>query len=126
MRADARRTCRWLLVAAALAPAPALAGPVEVYRTGPQWCPHDRPGTAPRITAEQAIERAKSLLPVDFCAPTGHVDGCFYDPEHAHDAWRVFAQQYKLIDGRQEVRARQHSYIVLDAVGNCLANIPGT
>jgi len=106
--------------------ASALAGPVFVYREGAQWCPHDRPATAPRITAEQAIERAKTLLPPDFCGPDWYVSGCVFDPERAFDTWRVFAQQYKLVDGRKEFLGRDHSYIVLDAVGNCVANIPGT
>jgi hypothetical protein len=103
----------------------ALAGPVLVYREGAQ-CPRDRPATAPRITAAEAIERAKALLPADFCGPNWYVSGCVFDPEHAFDNWRVFAQQYKLVNGEKEIRGRDHSYVVLDAVGNCLANIPGT
>jgi len=96
-----------------------------VYREGP-FCPRDRPPDAPRITPEQAVERAKRLLPTDFCGPTWYVDGCDFDPELAFDTWRVYAQQYKRIDGRHETKGRDHSYVVLDAVGNCLANIPGT
>ena len=103
----------------------ALAGPVLVYREG-EHCPHDRESAAPRISPEQAIERAKMLLPKDFCGPTWYVDGCEFDPERAFDTWRVFAQQYKRIDGRHDTRGRDHSYVVLDAVGNCIANIPGT
>ena len=121
------RTRRVVGVAAAtiLSASSALAGPVLVYREG-AYCPRDRPVTAPRITAAQAIERAKSLLPADFCGPTWYVSGCEFDPEHAFDNWRVFAQQYKLVNGEKEFRGRDHSYVVLDAVGNCLANIPGT
>jgi len=118
---------QWLLVGVTtlLAARAALAGPVLVYRQD-DWCPHDRPVSAPRITAEQAIERAKSLLPKEFCGPNWYVDGCDYDPEPAFDSWRVYAHQYKLVDGRKEFAGREHSYVVLDAVGNCLANIPGT
>jgi len=103
----------------------ALAGPVLVYRQDGA-CPHDRPTDAPRITAEQAIARAQALLPRDFCGPDWYVDGCDYDPERAFDSWRVYAHQYKLVGGRKEFAGRDHSYVVLDAVGNCLANIPGT
>jgi len=103
----------------------AFAGPVLVYRQD-AWCPHDRAADAPRITSEQAIARAQTLLPKDFCGPNWYVDGCDYDPEPAFDSWRVYAHQYKLVGGRKEFAGRDHSYVVLDAVGNCLANIPGT
>jgi hypothetical protein len=102
------------------------AGPVLVYRVGDQACPHDRPADAPRITAAQAVERAKELLPKDFCSPSWWVSGCDFDPEWAYDTWRVFAQQYRLDGDAKDTRGRDHSYIVLDAVGNCIANIPGT
>ena len=115
----------WLPATAFLVASAALAGPVLVYREGAH-CPHDRLATAPRITAAQAIERAQALLPADFCGPTWYVSGCDFDPEHAFDNWRVFARQYKLVNGEKEFRGRDHSYVVLDAVGNCLANIPGT
>ena len=104
----------------------ALAGPVEVYREGDAYCPRDRGPGHPRISAAQAVERAKALLPKEFCAPGWYVDGCEYDAEEAFDTWRVYAHQYKRIDGRNETKGRNHSYVVLDAVGNCLANIPGT
>ena len=121
--------CKALRLAAATAAflsiSTALAGPVLVYREG-RYCPHDRPAGSPRITAEQAIERAKSLLPEGFCGPNWYVDGCDYDPEQAFDTWRVYAHQYKRIGGRNETGGRDHSYVVLDAVGNCMANIPGT
>lgn len=103
----------------------ALAGPVLVYRDG-EYCPRDRPPDAPRISAAQAIERAKTLLPKDFCGPNWYVSGCDFDPEWAFDTWRVFAQQYKVVDGAKEKRGRDHSYVVLDVIGNCIANIPGT
>jgi hypothetical protein len=118
-----RYTC--LTATALLVASTALAGPVLVYREG-AYCPRDRPVTAPPITAAQAIERAKALLPADFCGPSWYVSGCDFDPEHAFDNWRVFAQQYKLVNGEKDFRGRDHSYVVLDAVGNCLANIPGT
>jgi len=119
LRAVATMTATLLLTATAL------AGPVLVYREG-AYCPQDRPATAPRITAAQAIERGKALLPADFCGPTWYVSGCDFDPEWAFDTWRVFARQYKLVNGEKEYQGRDHSYVVLDAVGNCLANIPGT
>ncbi len=117
-----RRLLSALAASFLLAPA-AIAGPVLVYRDN---CPKDRPATAPRLTAEQAIERAKTLIPPDFCGPNWWVSGCIYDPESAFDTWRVFAQQYKEVDGQKDIRGRDHTYIVLDAVGNCIANIPGT
>ena len=103
----------------------ALAGPVLVYRDG-AYCPRERPANAPRMTAAQAIERAKTLLPPDFCTPTWYVSGCEFDPEWAFDTWRVFVQQYRETDGVREIRGRDHTYVVLDAIGNCIANIPGT
>ena len=61
-----------LLCAAALAAAAtgALAGPVDAYRTGAEFCPQDRPRTAPRISEAQAVERTRALLPKDFCGIT--------------------------------------------------------
>jgi len=112
-----------LLAAAANA---ALAGPILVYREGAAFCPKDRPATAPRITAEQAAERAKALMPKEFCGPDGWVDGCDYDPEYALESWRVYVRQWKRIDGHKQYEPREHSFVVLDPVGNCLANIPGT
>ena len=103
----------------------ALSGPVLVYRGGAA-CPHDRPADAPRITATQAIARAKALLPGDFCGPTFFVSGCDFEPEVTYDSWRVFARQYKEVDGVKRYGGLDHSYVVLDAVGNCVANIPGT
>ena len=127
MRLGAGAHWRRAFALLALVAAPAVfAGPVLVYREGPGDCPGGRPATAPRITAAQAIDIAKALLPKDFCGPNWWVSGCWYDPEWAYDTWRVFAQQYKLIDGVKDDRGRDHSYIVLDAVGNCISNIPGT
>lgn len=116
-------------LAAALAAAfalPAFAGPVDLYLTGPQYCPQDVPKTAPRITQAQAIERTKAMLPADFCGPTVFVSGCTYDVENEYDTWRVYAHQYKDVRGRREKGGLLHTYLILDAVGNCLAHIPGT
>jgi hypothetical protein len=116
---------RWALVALLL-PWAAAAGPVDSYRGGPRYCPQDRPPTAARIGAQQAVERARELLPDGFCGPSTHVSGCEFDPEWTFDTWRVYAQQYRLDDGRRVLAGGDHAYVVLDAVGNCLANIPGT
>jgi hypothetical protein len=109
-----------------LAALPVLAGPVLVYRDQPGDCPRDRPADARRITAAEAVERARSLLPRSFCGPDWFVSGCDFDPEWALDSWRVYAQQYQLVGGKKDYGAREHSYVILDAVGNCIANIPGT
>jgi hypothetical protein len=116
---------RFALLALVL-PISAAAGPVESYRDGPRYCPRDRAPTSAAISAQQAIERARELLPDGFCGPDAYVSGCHFDPEHTFDTWRVYAHQYKLDDGRRVFAGRDHAYIVLDAVGNCLAHIPGT
>jgi len=103
-----------------------VAGPVLVYREGPAFCPKDRPATAPRITIVEAADRAKALLPKEFCGPDSWVDGCDYEPEYALESWRVYVRQWKRIDGRKQYEPREHAFVVLDPVGNCLANIPGT
>jgi hypothetical protein len=115
-----------LAVALLALPLAALAGPVDSYRDGPRYCPKDRSSSAQRIDALQAVERARGLLPDGFCGPSAFVSGCEFDPEQAFDTWRVFVHQYKLIDGRRVLAGGDHTYVVLDAVGNCLANIPGT
>lgn len=104
----------------------ALSGPVLVYREGAQFCPHDRAPGSPRIDDRHAVERAKALLPAEFCAPSRFVSGCDYEPEFALDSWRVFARQYKLVGGQKRFGGLDHSYVVLDPIGNCIANIPGT
>jgi hypothetical protein len=119
-----RRGCA-MTAAALFVASTATAGPVLVVRGG-AYCPHDRPAGAPRITAQQAIERAKALLPAEFCGPSWYVSGCEYDPEWSLESWRVFVRQYKLESGQKDFLGRDHSYVVLDPVGNCLANIPGT
>jgi hypothetical protein len=103
-----------------------LAGPVDVYLTGPKYCPQDVPKGAPRINEAQAIERTKKMLPDDFCGPSLFVSGCTFDVENEYDSWRVYAHQYKDVGGRKDKGGLKHTYLILDAVGNCLAHIPGT
>ena len=122
-------TVRIRVVAAAFASCVAggvLAGPVDVYRTGPEFCPHDRPAGAARITEAEAVARTKALLPKDFCGPSAFVSGCTFDVENEYDSWRVYVHQYKDRGGRQDKGGLLHTYIILDAVGNCLAHMPGT
>jgi hypothetical protein len=116
---------RALCLAAGLAGI-AHAGPVEVLREGPRFCPADRPRNAARITQAQAIARARTMLPADFCGPTTFVSGCDYEPEYALDAWRIYVHQYNDRRGGKDRGGLDHTYIILDPVGNCLANIPGT
>ena len=113
------------LVAACIS-ACVLAGPVDVYLTGPRYCPQDVPRGAPRIAEAQAIERTKRMLPDDFCGPSLFVSGCTFDVENEYDTWRVYAHQYKDVGGRKDKGGLKHTYLILDAVGNCLAHIPGT
>jgi hypothetical protein len=104
----------------------AAAGPVDLYLDGPQFCPRDVSATAPRIGEAQAIARTKTMLPRDFCGPTAFVSGCTYDVENEYDSWRVYVHQYRDVAGRKEKGGLQHTYLILDKVGNCLAHIPGT
>ena len=104
----------------------AYAAPVEVYREGPEFCPRDRPATAPVLTRAAAIDRARSLLPRGFCALSRFVAGCDAEIELVEGTWRIFLQQYQLRGYRHDARGLGHTYVILDAVGNCLANIPGT
>ena len=46
--------------------------------------------------------------------------------ENFYDSWRVYVHQYRGCPTRTTGRALTHSYVILDPVGNCLANIPGT
>lgn len=118
------------LAAAALAVAapalPVVAGPVEVYREGPVYCPRDRPVDAPRITEREAIDRARALLPKEFCGPTLFVSGCDFEPEFALSAWRIYVHQYRDRGTGKDRGGLDHTYVILDPVGNCIANIPGT
>ena len=104
----------------------AASAPVDVYRTGPQFCPRDRAPDAAPMTREQAIDRARALLPREFCGPGRFVAGCDADTEFIDGSWRVYVHQYQLRSGRHAWGGLTHSYVILDAVGNCLANIPGT
>lgn len=101
------------------------AGPVEVYREGAQFCPHDRRDDAPVLSESQVNARAITLLP-GFCAPSTFVSGCDAQSELVFGDWRVFVRQYRLRDGHREFEGLDHSYVILDKAGNCLANIPGT
>ncbi len=107
-----------------------VAGPVEVYREGPQLCPRDVPKSAPVLPEAQAVARSRTMLPADFCGPGTFVTGCDAETEYALGAWRIYFHQYRErpTDGARS-RDRgglSHTYIILDPVGNCIANIPGT
>ena len=104
----------------------ASAGPVDLYLVGPEFCPRDRPANAARINAAEAAKRSSALVPRDFCRPSAFVSGCTYDVENEYDSWRVYVHQYKDRGGRQDKGGLLHTYLILDAVGNCLAHIPGT
>ena len=129
MAPGCRAACRALVASivaiVAIVPA-AQAGPVEVYREGPRYCPRDRPAHAPVIVEAEAIAHARTLLPDGFCGPGPRIDGCDADAEHIHDTWRVYVHQYKLRAGRHDWQGLDHTYVILDRVGNCIANIPGT
>ena len=115
-----------LFVSTLLIPLAALSGPVEVYREGERYCPRTLPPTAPRIDAAQAGRIALKLVPDQFCGPTDEIGGCDLVTENYYDSWRVYVHQYRRIPGAHDWLALTHSYVILDAVGNCIANIPGT
>jgi hypothetical protein len=102
------------------------AGPVEVYREGARYCPHDRGNDAAVLTQAQAIERARTLLPDGYCGPSPFVSGCDVIPEQALGSWRIYFHQYRLRGAERDEGGLAHTYVVLDARGNCYANIPGT
>ena len=102
------------------------AGPVEVYREAPAACPRDVPKSAPTLSEAQAIARARTMLPDGFCGPTTFVSGCDAEPEFALGAWRLYFHQYRERGGARDRGGLAHTYIILDPVGNCMANIPGT
>jgi hypothetical protein len=114
------------LFLALLVASPALSGPVEVYREGERWCPRAQPPTAPRITAAQAERIAVKLVPDDFCGPSSSIGGCDLVTENFYDSWRIYVHQYRRIPNAHDWSALTHSYVILDPVGNCIANIPGT
>ena len=103
----------------------AQAGPVESYREGPQFCPRDRPDSAQELSERDVDARAIALLP-GFCTPSYFVTGCYAEPELVRGSWRVYIRQYRLVDGQRDFAGLDHTYVILDRVGNCLANIPGT
>jgi hypothetical protein len=115
-----------VLLACAFASSLAIAGPVEVYREGARFCPHDRAQNAVVLDQRQAIERARGLLPLDFCGPTAFVSGCDVEPEYAIGSWRIYFHQYRVHGARRDWGGLTHTYVILDPVGNCYANIPGT
>ena len=47
-------------------------------------------------------------------------------PEFANGSWRIYFHQFKMRDGEPDWGGLTHTYVVLDPVGNCYANIPGT
>jgi len=108
--------CAWAL---------AWAGPVEVYREG-SFCPRDRAAGSPAISEAQAIARARALLPEGFCGPSPSIAGCDTLTEYTFDSWRIYAHQYRDRGGQHDWKGLTHTYVILDPVGNCLANIPGT
>jgi hypothetical protein len=101
------------------------AGPVESYREGREFCPRDRPASAPALSEAEVDARAIALLP-GFCTPSHFVAGCDAQPELVRGDWRVYIRQYQLRSGQHDFDGLDHSYVILDRVGNCLANIPGT
>ena len=117
---------RAAIAALALAAAPALSGPVEVYRDGERYCPRNLPAAGPRIDEAQAERIALKLVPDGFCGPTASIGGCDLVTENWYDSWRVYVHQYRQFPNRYDWAALTHTYVILDAVGNCIANIPGT
>ena len=109
-----------------LAAGAAFAGPVETVRTGPRYCPGDLPAGAPRIDAVEAERIARRLLPDGFCGPTRWVGGCDVEFEFLHESWRIYVHQYRRTPRANDWGGLTHTYVFLDAVGNCLANVPGT
>jgi len=123
-----RRALRWRALAVAallLSCVAAHAGPVESYREGREFCPRDRAADMPALTESQVDARAIALLP-GFCGPSHFVSGCDAEPELVRGDWRVYIRQYRLQGGQRDFGGLDHSYVILDRVGNCLANIPGT
>ncbi|MGE5170722.1 MAG: hypothetical protein ACM3JC_10170 [Rudaea sp.] len=102
------------------------AGPIEVYREGPRYCPHDRGTAAPVISEAEAVDRARALLPARYCGPSTFVSGCDVLAEYALGSWRIYFHQYRMRGRDRDWGGLMHTYIVLDPRGNCYANIPGT
>jgi len=78
------------------------------------------------MTELQAIDRARELLPRDFCGPSARVSGCELEAEFVLSAWRVYIHQFKHAAGGTARAGLAHTYLILDQAGNCLAHIPGT
>ena len=114
------------LMLALLLPAPAVAGPVEVYREGDRWCPRNVAPGSPRIDQKDAERIALKLVPDDFCGPSASIAGCDVVTENFYDSWRVYVHQYHRRPNAKDWAALTHTYVILDPIGNCLANIPGT
>ena len=117
---------RLVVLGLLMATASAAAGPIEVYREGARYCPRDRDAHGAVLDEAQTIERARALLPERYCGPTSFVDGCDVLTENAMGSWRVYFHQYRLRDGGRDWGGLTHTYVILDPVGNCYANIPGT
>jgi len=116
----------WLGAISIAVAAVAEAGPVDLYLDGPQLCPRSLPANAPRINADQAATRTRGMVPPGFCGPNVFVSGCTFDVENEYDSWRVYVHQYKDRGGRMDPGGLEHTYLILDAVGNCIAHVPGT
>lgn len=84
------------------------------------------PPTAPRIDVARAERIALALVPDGFCGPTPSIGGCDLVTENWYDSWRVYVHQYRKVPRVHDWAALTHSYVILDPVGNCIANIPGT
>jgi hypothetical protein len=112
-----------LFVAAAT---PVIAAPVEIYREGDRYCSRKAPPGSPRIDRKTAERIALELMPDGFCGPASAIGGCDVETENFYDSWRVYVHQYRRTPGVRDWAALTHSYVILDALGNCLANIPGT
>ena len=79
------------------------------------------------LTEAQAIERARALLPRDFCGPDRVRLRLRRRAENAYDTWRIYVHQYKLVGADSDTaRPRRTPTSSSIAVGNCLAHIPGT
>ena len=114
------------LALALFAAGTAVAGPVEVYREGPRYCPRGIAASAASIDERAAVARARSLVPDDFCGPTRWVAGCDTLVDQDNGFWIVYVHQYRREPGRRDWAGLTHTYVILDRVGNCVHNIPGT
>ena len=117
---------RFGLVLVALASGLAAAGPIEIYREGARYCPRDRAMQGAALDEAQTIERARALLPDRYCGPTSFVDGCDVLTDNALGSWRLKFHHYRRREGTRDWGGLTHTYVILDPVGNCYANIPGT